>query len=123
MLPTRSIPRKPLPDEPRDDLDRYCGRGHYARIALHMARGGGLIMGEAVLLSNGDVIKNERGTNDECIAELKRLLVKAEAGEIIGFVGSLQYADGATGRAGGGFVFHDRIAGNLLRNAMGILSE
>jgi len=80
-------------------------------------------MGEAVLLSSGDVIKNERGTNDECIAELKRLLVKAEAGEIIGFVASLQYADGATGKGGGGFVYHDRIAGNLLRNAMGILSE
>lgn len=70
-------------------------------------------MGE-VVYTDGDVMLNERGQNDDCIETLERLLQKAKDGEIVGVAASAQYADRSVSESVGGFIWNSPCIGSLM---------
>lgn len=76
-----------------------------------------------VVTMHGDEIINDRGVNPQCVAAARSLIAKARAGEIVGFVGAVQFADGSTGELYGGFIRQRPIIGVLMERVAHLSRE
>lgn len=63
---------------------------------------------------HGDIIVSELGCNEDCTEVLEDLIEQARSGEIVGFVGAVQYRDNAAGITEGGYVRRYPVVGALM---------